>query len=200
MSIFEELNISGDFTNHFFLIHIQPLEFSDVLQKDHNFSVFGHDQFMGFVRGSDVSGMNVSENLFISLISLDVVSVIFSQFVLFGDSFILGNFLSVGINKNRVFIFISWNLKIMFKIYMVRKSHLNGDFAGIRKHFLIIGGNGTGRRSYHLYIVHLIPTIIFSCGISLTEDFTGVRGCKHFCGWNVIGCGVWPLTLYINRE
>jgi len=53
LSIFEELDISGDFPNDSLLVFIQPLKFSDIFQKDHNFGVFRHNKFMGKI-GSDV--------------------------------------------------------------------------------------------------------------------------------------------------
>jgi len=41
MSIFEHLNISSDLSNDSFFVGIEPLEFGDIFEENHDFSMFG---------------------------------------------------------------------------------------------------------------------------------------------------------------
>lgn len=57
MSVFEHLNISSNLSNDGFFVSIEPLEFGDIFKENHDFSMFGKDQFMSFIRGIDLGSM-----------------------------------------------------------------------------------------------------------------------------------------------
>jgi hypothetical protein len=55
LSVLEELDESSDFPDDSLLIFVKPFQFGNVFQENHDFSMFGHDEFVSQVRG-DVLG------------------------------------------------------------------------------------------------------------------------------------------------
>lgn len=51
LTVLKQLNISGYFANDSLLVLIKPFELCDVFQKNHYFSMFGHNKLVGQVGG-----------------------------------------------------------------------------------------------------------------------------------------------------